>query len=71
MPYKCLKCGCENTSPLPVKKFESEATIPENCEDTGDVAFGTKVEEAGIIINCKNCNNFGSSLDKTKFAVIE
>ena len=68
MAYKCLKCGCEETYPLKVKRFEAEATI---YDDTKEVGFGTKEEEAGTIINCKKCDNFGHPSDKTKFSIIE
>ena len=70
MPYKCLKCGSEDTYPLTVKIFEAETTIPINAKDEGDVAFGTKVEDAGIIINCKKCDNFGHPSDKSKFSIV-
>ena len=70
MPYKCLKCGSENTYLLPVKKFEADAVIPVDAKDEGDVAFGTKEEETGSIINCKDCNNFGHPSDRSKFSII-
>jgi len=56
---------------LPVKKFESDAVIPVDAKDEGDVAFGTKEEKAGSIINCKDCDNVGHPSDRSKFSIIE
>lgn len=70
MPYKCLKCGSEDTELLPVKKFEAETVIPVDCKDEGDIAFGTKVEDVGTMLCCKKWNNSGSPFDKSKFFII-
>lgn len=74
MPYKCLKCGSENTGPLPIKRFEAEATLYKDSEGNyqeDNIAFGIKEEKARTLINCNNCGNFGLPEDESKFSIIE
>ena len=62
----CLSCKGSNVIPLKSKIFEADAELSIN----GDIAEGLKVSDGKIMLSCKDCNNFGSPLDKNKFLPI-
>ncbi|MCX6748718.1 MAG: hypothetical protein NT076_03865 [Candidatus Pacearchaeota archaeon] len=73
MPYKCLKCGSEETEVLVPKRFEAEAVFYPDEKgkiDDSNIAFGTKVEDVGRLLCCKKCDNSGSLTDRSKFSVV-
>ena len=58
--WKCRKCGGMNVERKSAKRFEAEATLYEDEQgkfNEEDIGFGTKEEEGGSFLHCKDCHN--------------
>lgn len=64
--YQCVKCGSKNVNTGQFQKFEAEVTF---YKGETEPAFGTKQEDAGSYLECKNCHSLGHPNDKARFMI--